>query len=131
MDWGLVCCSSVSSSSLFELIHQPPPTCENPRSQSPENYLRPPNSGGGGYIAASLKATNTLPLLQNYYDNYTFLIAYRQCLLVGTGWFAQTTKDPAFTSLPRGKPMKTGRSEERRVGKECVSTCRSRLSQYN
>src|SRR3546814_19165593 len=26
---------------------------------------------------------------------------------------------------------KIGRSEERRVGKECVSTCRSRWSQYN
>src|SRR3546814_19487565 len=25
----------------------------------------------------------------------------------------------------------TGRSEERRVGKECVSTCRSRWSQYH
>src|SRR3546814_18076864 len=26
---------------------------------------------------------------------------------------------------------RAGRSEERRVGKECVSTCRSRWSQYN
>src|SRR3546814_16056365 len=33
-----------------------------------------------------------------------------------------------------GEPMPVedrGRSEERRVGKECVSTCRSRLSPYN
>src|SRR3546814_9874114 len=28
-------------------------------------------------------------------------------------------------------PAETGRSEERRVGKECVSTCRSRWSTYH
>src|SRR3546814_2586063 len=28
-------------------------------------------------------------------------------------------------------PTKSGRSEERRVGKECVSTCRSRWSPYH
>src|SRR3546814_15532894 len=28
-------------------------------------------------------------------------------------------------------PLRTGRSEERRVGKECVSTCRSRWSPYH
>src|SRR3546814_11842908 len=31
----------------------------------------------------------------------------------------------------RSWPQATNRSEERRVGKECVSTCRSRWSQYN
>src|SRR3546814_17772667 len=29
------------------------------------------------------------------------------------------------------KPLLNGRSEERRVGKECVSTCRSRWSPYH
>src|SRR3546814_19593093 len=29
------------------------------------------------------------------------------------------------------RPRRAGRSEERRVGKECVSTCRSRWSPYN
>src|SRR3546814_15094577 len=37
--------------------------------------------------------------------------------------------------LPRGKVVSVfgpnGRSEERRVGKECVSTCRSRWSPYH
>src|SRR3546814_16608336 len=49
---------------------------------------------------------------------------------------------PLFT-LPRGRAERSGkhghvvdyrhviRSEERRVGKECVSTCRSRLSPYH
>src|SRR3546814_1334981 len=30
-----------------------------------------------------------------------------------------------------GKNIRRGRSEERRVGKECVSTCRSRWSPYH
>src|SRR3546814_15099054 len=33
--------------------------------------------------------------------------------------------------LPRKVVLAAGRSEERRVGKECVSTCRSRWSPYN
>src|SRR3546814_6371564 len=32
---------------------------------------------------------------------------------------------------PRGAVVHAARSEERRVGKECVSTCRSRWSPYN
>src|SRR3546814_12113566 len=32
---------------------------------------------------------------------------------------------------PRGGAGRDGRSEERRVGKECVSTCRSRWSPYH
>src|SRR3546814_3319126 len=32
---------------------------------------------------------------------------------------------------PQGTPVEWTRSEERRVGKECVSTCRSRWSPYH
>src|SRR3546814_8940608 len=48
--------------------------------------------------------------------------------------------DDATVEDPVGSPLKTGkaeitkfyeRSEERRVGKECVSTCRSRWSPYH
>src|SRR3546814_2488742 len=35
-----------------------------------------------------------------------------------------------FISRPEGNPT-SSRSEERRVGKECVSTCRSRWSPYH
>src|SRR3546814_7894673 len=35
-----------------------------------------------------------------------------------------------FNSNERLAVLLAGRSEERRVGKECVSTCRSRWSQY-
>src|SRR3546814_11892387 len=34
-------------------------------------------------------------------------------------------------STPAVRPNNAFRSEERRVGKECVSTCRYRLSQYH
>src|SRR3546814_13919074 len=35
----------------------------------------------------------------------------------------------SYPDMPRWQPQQTlGRSEERRVGKECVSTCRSRWS---
>src|SRR3546814_12675580 len=37
---------------------------------------------------------------------------------------------PKRNSEPRAQAF-TGRSEERRVGKECVSTCRSRWSPYH
>src|SRR3546814_17122033 len=33
--------------------------------------------------------------------------------------------------VEKGGPVPDGRSEERRVGKECVSTCRSRWSPYH
>src|SRR3546814_11532726 len=40
--------------------------------------------------------------------------------------------DPGVRSFMTGfSPGKEGRSEERRVGKECVSTCRSRWSAYH
>src|SRR3546814_15045399 len=49
--------------------------------------------------------------------------------MVRSGGGGQTSLDS-----PRAKQQVTvreGRSEERRVGKECVSTCRSRWSPYN
>src|SRR3546814_13731280 len=42
------------------------------------------------------------------------------------------TDEPVFHWVGRGTPEYTlMRSEERRVGKECVSTCRSRWSPYH
>src|SRR3546814_21131842 len=42
-------------------------------------------------------------------------------------------KDGPVVTLSHGWPLSSDswRSEERRVGKECVSTCRSRWSQYH
>src|SRR3546814_5994021 len=38
---------------------------------------------------------------------------------------------PALGGAPPAARLRTARSEERRVGKECVSTCRSRWSPYH
>src|SRR3546814_11839513 len=37
----------------------------------------------------------------------------------------------AFEAMPLGRSIHASRSEERRVGKECVSTCRSRWAPYH
>src|SRR3546814_1761323 len=41
------------------------------------------------------------------------------------------TQPAASAAFRRGDPLMPVRSEERRVGKECVSTCRYRWSQYH
>src|SRR3546814_5783369 len=41
------------------------------------------------------------------------------------------TRTPKNAGERGGQRESTGRSEERRVGKECVSTCRSRWSPYH
>src|SRR3546814_2404388 len=47
-------------------------------------------------------------------------------------WFAGGTRvGPRRRRLKGERRTATGRSEERRVGKECVSTCRSRWSPYH
>src|SRR3546814_13434526 len=51
----------------------------------------------------------------------------------GVNWDYDTAPEPRLNGRtlwwPRGRVL--GRSEERRVGKECVSTCRSRWSPYH
>src|SRR3546814_19693219 len=44
---------------------------------------------------------------------------------------AQGARDPEMHQTKKGNNYFFGRSEERRVGKECVSTCRSRWSPYH
>src|SRR3546814_16784196 len=46
------------------------------------------------------------------------------------GVIAATGQEPLVLDALHGR-ADTGRSEERRVGKECVSTCRSRWSPYH
>src|SRR3546814_5355466 len=43
----------------------------------------------------------------------------------------QTSNAAASTPIAEPQTLNAGRSEERRVGKECVSTCRSRWSPYH
>src|SRR3546814_9901977 len=53
----------------------------------------------------------------------------------GMGVFSLAGRDVEVRSCPRstgdGWSIRIARSEERRVGKECVSTCRSRWSPYH
>src|SRR3546814_9038164 len=49
--------------------------------------------------------------------------------ITGTGKDGRITKDDVVAAAQKGGS--TARSEERRVGKECVSTCRSRWSPYH
>src|SRR3546814_15072108 len=51
--------------------------------------------------------------------------------LFSTYGIVTSTQVIAAAVAQRLKRMRIGRSEERRVGKECVSTCRSRWSPYH
>ena len=46
-------------------------------------------------------------------------------------WSKGEIKNPETINYRTFKPEKGGRSEERRVGKECSLTCRSRWSPYH
>src|SRR3546814_6383096 len=48
-------------------------------------------------------------------------------------WFIRAKRDKCAHGLPEWEELRerAARSEERRVGKECVSTCRSRWSPYH
>src|SRR3546814_6386979 len=50
---------------------------------------------------------------------------------IRAGFQGQRRALPKFPSAARIDPPAPLRSEERRVGKECVSTCRSRWSPYH
>src|SRR3546814_19811717 len=54
-----------------------------------------------------------------------------RCDPVGTNRVIQHLKLRVFHSILKMMMEIHGRSEERRVGKECVSTCRSRWSPYH
>src|SRR3546814_11665461 len=57
-------------------------------------------------------------------------IARLQCLYFQYGCYIFRIDRPSHLALPSCKRTQP-RSEERRVGKECVSTCRSRWSPYH
>src|SRR3546814_14455795 len=80
-------------------------------------------------------APSTSHLIKSTFDN-PVLLAIVESVYDGT--FTDTPKrsptnsvadEPIFPSLEKVIPSL--RSEERRVGKECVSTCRSRWSPYH
>src|SRR3546814_8341254 len=70
-----------------------------------------------GPVPAALQTREALLLLRNYEES-------------GRGWFWSTDAEGRLTYISEAVAAlmgrSGGRSEERRVGKECVSTCRSR-----
>src|SRR3546814_12662131 len=65
---------------------------------------------------------------------WTTISRMRQAaMLISTRWRHERydVHDTATAEPPSGVDCKLYRSEERRVGKECVSTCRSRWSPYH
>src|SRR3546814_2154462 len=50
---------------------------------------------------------------------------------IGQGPIARGSVSEQLEGVPLIRPEEIMRSEERRVGKECVSTCRSRWSPYH
>src|SRR3546814_7349088 len=76
-------------------------------------------------------SSDLLPQRGGVVDDHDGLCHGNSC-----GWEGQkNTTSPAAAPVPAaafsGLPVVSLRSEERRVGKECVSTCRSRWSPYN
>src|SRR3546814_18185419 len=65
-------------------------------------------------------ARRALDAADQHYATFSKAASWWRCL----NWTASISKRPAITTFP------CRRSEERRVGKECVSTCRSRWSPY-
>ena len=70
------------------------------------------------HVASKAKRTRILKLTKGYYG------ARKNVWTV-----AKNTWEKGLTYAYRDR--RTKRSEERRVGKECVSTCRSRWSPYH
>src|SRR3546814_16886487 len=54
-----------------------------------------------------------------------------RCVMTGSTFTLHRTEDPSGISGVGDVAWGIERSEERRVGKECVSTCRSRWSPYH
>src|SRR3546814_13438989 len=64
-------------------------------------------------------------------NNFAQLVLARVGVGVGEAVGLPSTHSVISDYFPREKRATAMRSEERRVGKECVSTCRSRWSQYH
>src|SRR3546814_20019818 len=77
---------------------------------------------------AGMLSTSDFPQLMANTINRTLRAAYQEAPRTFQPWARMSTA-PDFREIAR--VQLSGRSEERRVGKECVSTCRSRWSPYH
>src|SRR3546814_16694866 len=70
--------------------------------------------------------------IANAVDISAFVLADGRRISVLDDWSSSDPQNRAFMRVIHTSACKRfGRSEERRVGKECVSTCRSRWSPYH
>src|SRR3546814_8750571 len=74
--------------------------------------------------------TCALPIYPRSTDENRNCCRFPRAALNG-GYDAWTASPTASGFCDRRRPGRRSRSEERRVGKECVSTCRSRWSPYH
>src|SRR3546814_9874176 len=79
---------------------------------------------GHGYDRLNNPSNERLPLTASIIPHVG-----RRAFLIGASAFVLDAAAPAFAAVRAGRVV--CRSEERRVGKECVSTCRSRWSPYH
>ena len=78
------------------------------------------------------KIENTLRSIAKRYKSVKYSLGLAILfLMMGVGAFSAEVNDPQVNGVPTREEIATSRSEERRVGKECVSTCRSRWSPYH
>src|SRR3546814_17145982 len=85
----------------------------------------------GDRAGAEQRHTEAVALIAAYYPGSAALLNTQARL---AAFYARTGQAEPALALYRqivDANAETGRSEERRVGKECVSTCRSRWSPYN
>src|SRR3546814_19918320 len=83
--------------------------------------------------ARTIRPPNALPLTIEVIDKDAL---DQQLAISGSVTDAVSTLTPSFSPTRQklsgsGETLRGRRSEERRVGKECVSTCRSRWSPYH
>src|SRR3546814_16688707 len=107
----------------------------NPKVDLDLNELNEPTIGTGGYARQSLSQDDTDWLTSGELNGERFLET-RAVIFVPTGdGFDKEITRPVIVNhatLTEGQFVFCGgRSEERGVGKECVSTCRCRWSPYH
>src|SRR3546814_20891626 len=86
--------------------------------------------GSPYYVLAGLAITLSAILIAR--RNWSGVWVYAAFWLATLLWALWESGLDGWALAPRlAMPTALGRSEERRVGKECVSTCRSRWSPYH
>src|SRR3546814_10981135 len=99
---------------------------------SPAQYRRLLGGSECAHFARHSSATSAygrlrMAIQQEMYQSNSSALKLKSGMI-----FSSETGSSSHSTSPEEKwPLRVARSEERRVGKECVSTCRSRWSPYH